>query len=95
MAGKGQWLVTKSMRNCASDRCPLCKEPGARPHGPYYMIYRRNPDKPKERQHVYIGRHEVDEADLFRINELFGRAEKPAKEEILSARRKTKTVTGG
>lgn len=93
MPGKGHWLVFKRMQRCTNPRCLQCKDTTARPHGPYYWLQRRDPENWRIKQRVYIGRQEIDDEDLNRINSLFSGIGKPTKEEVLSVIMKTKTAT--
>jgi hypothetical protein len=83
MAGKGQWTVQISYRNCGS--CKQCNNnPDARPHGPYYQLRRRNPEDWSVQDSIYLGRHELSEGQLLIINKKFSGPATPDREEILA-----------
>lgn len=83
----GKWTKFVSYVRCSNRLCSACKsDENARPHGPYTYLQRRPPlRRGSSREKVYLGRVEIDEEALAKINDAFGRphAIKPTRKQVL------------
>ena len=72
----GRWTVVRGeYQNCGSSACRMgCwdteteTKTAHRPHGPYTVIRRRNPDNPRQLQGIRLGRISVSDEDIVQLN---------------------------
>lgn len=87
MPSSGRWSQQIGYKNCGKKLClqGCADDPGAKPHGPYASLRRRNPDDTGQQDSVYLGKDYLSDDQLDLINQIFAGPQQPTKTEILHA----------